>query len=194
MRTKNIILTLILLSLFSCTRPTTAQVGGNTDAKKEVEPAKTKMDAFVSKTGVITKFTDTKLPGLKTTYGQLTQTRVRKINSGTASAYFCQIENEGKYNNSVASIEYSDLLEVIKALSILKSDVEKDKATNPDYLENSFVTVDGFQVGYYVSSGKANWYLKLEKYGSDNTVFISSVDIIESAFNDAKNKIEELRK
>ena len=194
MRTKDVILLLILLSLFSCTRPTTAQVGGNTDVKKEVESTKTKMDAFASKTGVITKFTDTKLPELKTTYGQLTQTRVRKINGGTAFAYFYQIEKEEKYNSSIASIEYSDLLEVIKALRVLKSDVEKDKATNPDYLENRFITVDGFQVGYFISSGKANWYLKLEKYGSDNTVFISSVDVIESAFNDAKNKIEELRK
>ena len=39
------------------------------DAKKEAETVKTKMDAFASKTGTITKFTDSKLSGLKTIYG-----------------------------------------------------------------------------------------------------------------------------
>ena len=76
----------------------------------------------------------------------------------------------------------------------MKSELEKDINSNPDYLENKFVTVDGFQVGYYVSGGKALWYLKLEKYGSDNTLFIDNGEIIEIAFNEAKNKIDELRK
>lgn len=42
-------------------------------------------------------------------------------------------------------------------MTTLKAEVEKDIAANPDYLENKFVTVDGFQVGYYVSKeGKAD--------------------------------------
>ena len=87
------------------------------DVKKEAETVKTKMDAFASKTGIITKFTDTKLAGLKTIYGDLAETRIRKVNSGTMTTYFYQIEKEGKYSNSTASIEYTDLLEVIKAMA-----------------------------------------------------------------------------
>lgn len=69
-----------------------------------------------------------------------------------------------------------------------------DISANPDYMENKFVTVDGFQIGYYVTSGKANWYLKLEKYGSDNTLFVDGGENIETALTDAKNKIDELKK
>ncbi|GAB6008860.1 hypothetical protein [Dysgonomonas reticulitermitis] len=162
------------------------------DAKKEVETIKTKMDAFSSKTGTITKFIDTKLPDLKTTYSS-PETRIRKISNTNTSAYFYQIEKEGKYSNITASIEYSDLLEVIKALSVLKVEESKDIASNPDYLENKFVTVDGFQIGYFVNNGKSTWYIKLEKYGSDNTVFINDVNVVETAFTEAKNKIEKLK-
>lgn len=163
------------------------------EAKKEIEKEKTKMDAFVSKTGTILKFTDYKLSGLKQSIGRLTETRIRKINSGTLTMYFFQIEKSGQYGDSTASIEYTDLLEIIKAISSLKSEVEKDLTSNPDYLENKFTTADGFQVGYYVSKGKISWYTKLEKYGSDNTLFIENVELVERSFDEAKNKIDELK-
>lgn len=163
------------------------------EVKKDTKAVETKMDAFASKTGTITKFTDVKLPNLKTTY-EVAETRVRKINSGMLTSYFFQIEKTGKYSNSTASIEYSDLLEVIKAMKTLILDVEKDVLSKPDYLENKFITVDGFQIGYYVSKEKTTWYMKLEKYGSDSNVYINDVATIESAFNDAKTKIEEQKK
>ena len=164
------------------------------EEKKDSETVKTKMDVFASKTGVITKFVDYNLPQVKGSYGAISDARVRKIVSGTTSLFFYQIIKEGKYSNSTASIEYTDLLEVIKALKSLKVDVEKDIQSAPDYLENKFTTVDGFQVGYYVSKGKAVWYLKLEKYGSDNTLFVNDAEALESSFDSAKLKIEELKK
>lgn len=163
------------------------------DAKKEAETVKTKMDVFASKTGSITKFVDYKLPNLPASYSSA-ETRVRKITNGTSTGYFYQITKEGKYSNSVASIEYSDLVELLKAVKALKTEVNNDIAANSDYMENKFITVDGFQVGYYVSKGKASWYLKLEKYGSDNTLFIENGDTVENAFTEAKNKIDELKK
>ena len=165
--------------------------GQNT--KKEAEVFKTKIDVFFSKTGTITKFVDTKLPRLKTKYGSV-ETRIRKINSETTPVFFYQIVTHGQYNTTTASIEYNDLLEVLKALKVLKQDVNKDIETNPDYLENKFITVDGFQVGYYISDSKATWYIKLDKYGSDNTIFIDNCETIETAFIEAKNKIDELKK
>jgi len=163
------------------------------EAKKEIKTIETKMDVFASKAGTITRFTDSELPSLKLSYGGIAETRIRKISSGTINGYFYQISKEGKYNTATASIEYADLLEIIKALKTLKSTVDGDIAANPDYMENKFTTVDGFQVGYYVKKGKSTWYLKLEKYGSDATAFVEDADAIETAFNDAKSKIEELK-
>jgi len=163
------------------------------DIKKESEKAKTKMEQFASQSGVITKFTDTNLSNLKAGY-TVAETRIRKLNSADNVKYFYQIEKPGKYGSSTASIEYSDLLEIIKAFNSLKSEVDNDVSNNPDYLENKFITEDGFQLGYYVSKGKATWYIKLEKYGSDKTLFIKDLEQIESNFTEAKNKIEELKK
>ena len=151
------------------------------DVKKAAPALETKMDKFVSRTGTFSKFIDTRLQSLKLSYGSA-ETRIRKLISGTEAVYFYQIEKAGQYTTSAASIEYSDLLEVIKALNALKMDVDKDIAINPDYLENKYVTVDGFQVGYFVDKGKGTWYVKLEKYGSDNTLFVKDEQTLEMAF------------
>ncbi|MCH5686971.1 hypothetical protein LWM68_23480 [Niabella sp. W65] len=82
---------------------------------------------------------------------------------------------------------------MIKALKVLKSEVDKDMATKPEYLENRFITEDGFEVAYFISNEKVTWCIKLEKYGSDNTIFLKSGDDIEVPFNEARNKIEELK-
>ncbi|WP_041257374.1 hypothetical protein [Fibrella aestuarina] len=165
------------------------------DAKKEAQEVKTKMDIFTSKTGIITKFVDYKLPPIKTSFGASSETRIRKVSSGTIPpVYFYQIEKESKYTTSVASIEYADLLEVIKAIASLKSEVDKDVASKSDYLENKFTTVDGFQVGYYVGAdGAPKWYLKLSRYGSDQTLFVDGLSTIETAFDGAKAKIDSVK-
>lgn len=159
---------------------------------KDVKEESTKMDAFASKTGTIIKYIDYSLPDLKLSYG-IAETKIRKFISGPDIEYFYQISKEGKYDTKIASIAYQDLLEVIKAIEPLKKESISDKALNPDYLENKFVTDDGFKLGYYVSKGKLAWYLVLERYGSGNTIFVNDVSVIESAFNTAKQKIEELK-
>lgn len=158
------------------------------DAKKSA----TKMNQFVSKTGSIIKFVDTNLPSLKLSYG-FAEAKVRKVQSGGEIRYFLQISKEGKYDTKTASIAYEDLLEVIKALNTLKLESTNDFASNPDYLENKFITEDGFQVGYYVSGQNLNWYLVLERYGSGNTVFPKNVESIETLLDSAKQKIIELK-
>ena len=89
-------------------------------------------------------------------------------------------------------IEYSDLVEINKALIKLGSEVNIDVASEPDYLENKFKTVDGFEVGYYISEGQAHWFLKLERYSS-STVFVRNQSVIVEAFKNAQAKIEELK-
>jgi len=164
------------------------------EVKKENKNPETKMDAFASRTGSLLKFEDFKLPRLKGSYGEFVRTRIRKIIIGDEVQYFYQIGKEGQYQTSIASIEYSDLLEVIKALTFLKNTIDKDLARNPEYLENRFTTLDGFVIGYYISEGKSKWYLRLEKNGSDTSISTSDVSMLETAFIEAKNKIEKLMK
>ncbi len=172
----------ILLTLISCQ----AQ-----EVKKE--PEKSKMDMLISKTGSITTFVDVKLPALKTQY-ESAQTRIRKVTNGTATALFYQIVKEGKYGNTTASIEASDLIEIIKALDILIDQVDGHILANPDYMENKFVTVDGFQVGYFIANKKATWYINLEKIGNDSTLFIGDPNVISGAFLEAKSEMDQLKK
>ncbi len=160
---------------------------------QDVKKQDTKFDQFTSKTGTTIKFMDYNLPDLNLRYGSA-ESRIRVIISGNEAKYFYQISKEGKYDTKTASIAYEDLLEVIKALQKLQKDAPSDLALKSDYLENKFVTDDGFKLGYYVSDSKLFWYAVLEKYGSDNTIFLKDVATIENALNNAKKKIESLKK
>lgn len=139
------------------------------------------------------KFTDTKISWIKTLNGSV-EARVRKVQSGGSSDYFYQITKQNKYGSNVASIEYSDLLEVMKAIGLLKEELRKDILLKPNYLENKFITTDGFYIGYLINEGDVNWYAKLEKYSSDSSIFLESIENFEVSALEAKNRIEELKK
>lgn len=160
---------------------------------KNLEKQLTKFEEFSSKTGVIVKFVDVTLPNLPVSYSTL-QTGIRTIMRGSENAYFYRLEEPetSRSVSHIAMIEYSDLVEINKAVSRLVADVDADVAANPDYLENKFKTSDGFEVGYYVSKQQAYWYLKLERYSS-STVFLKRQQDVVDAFEAAQRKIEELR-
>jgi hypothetical protein len=113
--------------------------------------------------------------------------------SGHESMYFYVVEKQGRATTSTGSIEYQDLLEAIRILGTLKDEAHNDLSSRPDYIENKFVTTDGFQFGYYITEGKSKWYIKLEQTGSDNTLFINDAQTIENSFLEAKTKIEEIK-
>ncbi|MFH6985272.1 hypothetical protein [Marinoscillum luteum] len=177
---------LYLLSLLFC-----ASLSGLSQEENETEEL-SKLDRFTSKTGSIIKYQDYSLSELLLIYGTTSEVKVRKIESGGQIGFFLQISNEGKYGDKKASIAYEDLLELIKALEILKSESTNDLSKSPEYLENKFVTDDGFQLGYYCSKGKLQWYLVLESYGSGNTIFPRHLGEVERLFSEAKSKIESL--
>ena len=166
-----------------------ASCGFSQDVKNEESK---KVDAFASKTGVIIKFIDYSLPSINTPFGTA-ETKIRKFITGGVVGYFYQISYKEKYDTETASIAYDDLIEIIKAIQQLNEEAAKDVLDQKNYIENKFITSDGFQVGYYVGNGMANWYIQFEKYGSENTILINNFSIIETAFNNAKSKIEELK-
>ena len=157
-------------------------------AQDDSEKKQTKFEQFASKTGKISKFVDVNMPKL----GYL-ETSIRTILGEDKNAYFYRIEKPetSSTNSRIAMIEYSDLVEINKALTKLLSEDASDCASNPDYLENRFITEDGFLIGYYVNNGKANWFIRLERY-SNSTVFLKK-EVLAENFPAAQKKIEELK-
>ena len=156
--------------------------------------SETKFEQFSSKYGTIVRFTDYPVDNLKRKFQSGTAV-IRKVTNGSnESRYYFKVTNESQYSTSSAMIEYTDILEILKAITVLKQSEISD-ATNPNYSENKFRTSDGFEIGYFSSGGKTSWYLQLEKYGRDNTIYPSGTSSdIEQVFIGAKNKIEELKK
>jgi hypothetical protein len=154
----------------------------------------TKFDVFTSKTGSIIRFVDTKVDGFKS---KLTpaEYKIRKVTAGNMDTkYYFLIEGVGDYLKGTAVIEYSDLLEIIKAVKSLK-ETEISDITSSNYLENKFRTTDGFTIGYYIKDTKSVWYADLEKYGSRNTLFISgNGSDVESVLESVKTKMDEIKK
>src|SRR5574344_904928 len=146
-----------------------------TMAQDDLTKKLTKFEQFSSKTGRISKFVDVKMPNISESFMGSLSASIRTLMGGQQNAYFYRIE-EAETRSSVshiAMIEYSDLVEINKALA-------------------KFITDDGFQIGYYVSKGKASWYLKLERY-SNSTVFIKNAAELTTNFTAAQKKIEELK-
>jgi hypothetical protein len=127
-----------------------------------VKERTSKLDSFTSKTGVIIKFIDYSLGGINLIYGATAETKVRKIMSGSEIGYFYQVSTSDQYGSKSGSIAYEDLKEIIKAVRILKNESTSDASLGAEYLENKFITPDGFQIGYYLNKGKIKWYLVLE--------------------------------
>ena len=154
-------LTTLLFIITSC-----AQENKQIDKNDELS----KIDHFVSKKGSIIKFQNYSLGSINLYGGGFAESKVRKISSGEENGFFLQISYKEKYDEKIASIADEDIIELLKANEILKKESIQDANANPEYLENKYITDDGFQLGYYVSKGKTQWYLVLEKYGSGNTI------------------------
>ncbi|MEN5132398.1 hypothetical protein [Elizabethkingia anophelis] len=148
-------------------------------------------NVFHSKIGKISKIIEFNLPNITTSYA-LVETRIRKVISNSGVSYFFQIEKQGEYSNNLASIEYSELKEVIDAIDFLKSNIDKDKLSTVDYIENKFSTTDGFQIGNYIKDDNVSWFINLDN-GSDSSLFFSDISYVYNALINAKNRIEELK-
>lgn len=161
---------------------------------KDEEKQLTKFEQYSSVTGKIVKFQDSNLPTLQLYLGGIAKTSIRTI-LGDENKYFYRIEKPETSSSiaKIAMIEYSDLVNINNALKTLVESQAGDISANPDYLENKFRTEDGLEVGYYVSNGKVNWFIKLERYSS-STIFPKNEQVVIDAFANAQSKIEELMK
>lgn len=154
----------------------------------------TKYEKFASNYGDVVKIIDCTMPNinLKRLSGML-GTCVRKvIRGGESEYYFVVVRNANNGISYEAMIEYSDLVDVNKAIEKMKHESTSDLSLNADYLENKFCTEDYFTIGYYISKGKIEWFVTLDRYkkGSTFPMFDDGINV----FKDAQIKIESLLK
>ena len=115
---------------------------------------------------------------------------------------------EGKFGNiksfqgplkedSMTMIEYSDLVEVNRALDKMSAEIHADIDSKPYNLVNMFSTVDNFSVGYRTGfkvsefDNDVFYFIQLEKY--HGYYKISKGEKMIKAFKTAQEKIEELK-
>lgn len=148
----------------------------------------TEVEQFLSRTGKIIRFNEYSL-------GRLcmdTNVSVRKIESEGEVLYACIItKNNGDYGDATAFILEEDLNEILSVLEILKKQSIEDEGKK-QYIENKFITNDGFRIGYYTTKGKIQWFMKLERFASRSSIW-PKLDKIESLLKQAKEKIAEIK-
>lgn len=188
------IIALQLLFLFGMANLANAQ-----DVKEETD-TKIKLEVLFSKPGVIIKTVDYKMASLLTmNITSKAETKIRVFKSEIRDVYFYLINIVGKNGSVTAAIEYSDLLKVIDALKTLKAEEKADVSSKPDYLENKYVTSDGFKVGYIIKNGwyekgTSTWYISQGNHCElGEGMILRSVEDFEQAIEEAKQKIDELK-
>ena len=148
------------------------------------------MTKLESECGIVRKYIDVKLNNLSSSAASATyKASIRTFLDDSKNSYFFIVEEFD--NGSVvkrAVIEYSDLLEVVSAISKISMEEENDCKSNPDFLQNHFVTLDGVLVGYYVSNKKANWFIS-----DDGYFWVKNYNELLRALNEALEKIELLK-
>ena len=137
-------------------------------AQNEVSKKQTKYEEFVSKTGSIIKYVEKSMKKCQMDLNYSLKVRMRTVYGEGKNLYFLILEKGKTFTSepSFAYIEYSDLVEINKALAKLLNEEKSDCELKPEYLQNIFTSEDGFKVGYYVEKSKATWKVKLE-YGAE---------------------------
>jgi len=163
--------------------------------QKEVVNEINSFEEFMSENGVIIKFIENPLPDIKTTYGYAI-CNVRKLEKKGTIEYYLTITKNTTYNTRMhAYISYNDLKEMKKAFDVLKIEKAKYDTLQPNYMEEKYLTTDGVILGFYINSkGKSLWYMRLERYGKENKIYIKETTELDKLFKGSIEMIEEWQK
>ena len=147
---KKTLISILLLIFISLT------INAQTDS---INNRGTVYDNYITQKGFKIKFVDKKLS--KISYGISSNTylkcklRIVEV-EGIEKQYFVIL---GDDDDNI--IEYSDLINVNKELERLIKEVDIDISQNPDYIENKYISNDGFVIGYYIEGKKSKWFMQL---------------------------------
>lgn len=161
-------------------------------AQNEGNKKPTKYEEFESKTGSITKYIEKSMNNCIIDKATPLKVKIRTVYGEEKNLYFLILEKNKTIitDHSTAFIEYSDLVEINKALAKLLNEVDGDCELKPEYLQNIFTSEDGLKIGYYVEKSKATWKVKLE-YGAEYLTITKIKEFADYLIN-AQKEIETI--
>lgn len=158
--------------------------------EQETNMSQTKYDKFTSKRGILFKKSDITLPRIIDEFGYTLDSKVRVFDAEGTRGYFYRI----KANKKTISIDYDDLVEINKAIVALQSEYQSDLNRNTiEHIENYYVTLENFAVGYFLSDSSKSWFLKFNVY-NEADVYLKNIEELANLFLDAQYLIEEIKK
>ena len=148
-------------------------------------------DRFLSNKGTMITKDYEALSEIKSNY-QLVSPKVVRLSSNKGTKYFLRLSIKAKYGEKQAIILSDELAEVQKALVQLSSKAADDATQNLSYREAYFETNDGFKIGYYQEKKKQTFFINLDDYQSDDSVFFNNFSDLEKVIDDAIVKIQSM--
>ena len=120
----------------------------------------TKYSALDTRKGHVIRFVDKKMKDIIYSSNSLynINSKIRTFYDDGGNSYFVILST----SRMKTMIEYSDLVEVNNAFEKFFKEVDADCVLKPDYMENKFITEDGFGIGYYIEKGKAHWFFDFD--------------------------------
>lgn len=153
----------------------------------------TKYETLASQaTSTMMKIVDTERNRLLVSSDAL-ETSIRTVNFGMEYYYF-RLEQKAtsSEHGDMAMIEYGDVVDINNAIETMLHDYKFDKAARQDYIENKYITEDGFEVGYVISKNDSYWFVKLN-WHSNNIITMNTKDNLVKVFKNAQIKMEALQ-
>lgn len=152
-------------------------------------------ELFLQK-GIFYKFEDFKIekyPYIVNINGPKIKTSIRKVYNEPQNHYFVKLRADGY----VVFIDYSDLVEINKAINKLKSEAENDLLKKPEYLENEYISDDNFLIGYWVKKSLGQYVVKWCFVFDRSNIYggkFKDIDIdkISKMFQEKQAEIEEM--
>lgn len=147
-----------------------------------------KTEYLQSNGNTFVKFYDITTLGIPTAFGGWVETNIRVFQNNQTYTYSYVIKDK----TSSVLIKYSDLVDINNALDKLQNEVNTDIQANRDYLENKYVSNDGFQIGYCVKNGETSWFMQLNR-NTSSFILLKEPELFIPSFKTAQQKIEELK-
>ncbi len=166
------------------------------DEERDSVRSNTKYGVMFLKKGVFIKFEDFKVQKYPYTVDSnipKIKASIRNFYGTNKNIYFIKL----RIGNTWVFIEYSDLVEINKAIEKLKYEVDYDCLKMPEYIKNAYISDDDFVVGYWVEKklGKytPTWYFDFDN-SNRYLPIIRNIDInkVSKMFQEKQAEIEEM--